>query len=112
MLAGPDKVFVNAFLRNAEELFEAARQGTGEDSRVAVLVGPEGGIHIVFGSDWALEPLRQHHGARAAYQITRSAGRVALEGRAAGASCRLEVSRPARALLDPVACVRSLGMVA
>jgi hypothetical protein len=68
-----------------------------------VLVGPDGGIHMVFGSDWGLEPLRQHRGARAAYRVTRSAGSVALEGRSAGASCRLEATRPARALFGPLA---------
>jgi hypothetical protein len=103
--SGGDKVFVNAFLRNAEELFAIARRGTGEDGDFSVLVGSDGGIHMVYGSDWGLEPLRQHHGARAAYRVTRSAGRVALEGRSLGASCRLESSRPARALHNPVACI-------
>lgn len=100
-----DKVFVNAYLRNAEELLATARQGAGEDCQFSVLIGSDGGIHMVFGSDWGLEPLRQHHGARAAYRVTRSAGCVALEGRSVGASCRLEASRPARALLDSLACI-------
>jgi hypothetical protein len=112
MPGGGDKVFVNAFLRNAEELFTTAREDAGEDCQFSVLVGPDGGIHMVFGSDWGLEPLRQHHGARAAYRVTRSAGAVALEGRSAGASCRLEASRPARVLLGPLAhipCYRTVS---
>jgi hypothetical protein len=95
---GSDKVFVNAFLRNAEELFTTARQDAGEDCQFSVLVGADGGIHMVFGSEWGLEPLRQHHGAREAYRVTRSAGCVVLEGRSTGASCRLEAVRPAHAL--------------
>jgi len=91
-----DMVIVNAFLRNAEELFATARQDAGDDCEFSVLVGANGGIHMVFGSDWGLEPLRQYHGARVAYRVTRSAGSVALEGRATGASCRLEAARPAR----------------
>ncbi|MFY9726531.1 MAG: hypothetical protein WB579_09140 [Bryobacteraceae bacterium] len=89
---------MNAFLRNAEELFATAQEGAGDDCQVSVLVGPDGGIHMVFGSDWGLEPLRHHHGARAAYRVTRSGGRVAVEGRSAGATCRLEAARPARVL--------------
>jgi hypothetical protein len=100
-----DKVFVNAFLRNAEELFTTAREDAQEDCQFSVLIGSDGGIHMVFGSDWGLEPLRQHHGARAAYRVTRSSGSVALEGRSAGASCRLEAARPSRALLGPLAHV-------
>lgn len=96
---------MDAFLRNAEELFATARQCAGEDCQFSLLVDSEGAIRMVFGSDWALEPLRQHHGARAAYRVTRSAGRLSLEGRSVGASCRLEADRPARALLGSVAHV-------
>lgn len=96
---------MNAFLRNAEELFSTAWQDAGEDCQFSVLVGADGGIHMVFGSDWGLEPLRQHHGARAAYRVTRSAGSVALEGRTVGASCRLEAARPARFLLGALAYI-------
>ena len=84
---------MNAFLTNAEELFATARQDAGADCQFSVLVGTEGGIYMVYESDWGLEPLRQHHGARAAYRVTRSAGSVALEGRSAGASCRMEAAR-------------------
>jgi hypothetical protein len=111
MPSGGDKVLVNAFLRNAEEIFAAARQDAGEDCQFSVLVGADGSIHMVFGSDWDIEPLRQHHGARAAYRVTRSAGSVALEGRSAGASCRLEAAHPARALLGPLAHIPCYQML-
>jgi len=83
-------VSVSAFLRDAAALFEAASRGGGDDSQYSILIGTDGGIHLVSGSDWALESLRQHHGAQAAYRITRAAGRVALDGRSCGGSCRLE----------------------
>ena len=103
---------MNAFLRNAEELFATARQDALEDCQFSVLVGADGGIHMVFGSDWGLEPLRQYHGARAAYRVTRSAGSVALEGRSAGASCKLETARPARVLFGPLANIPCYQTVA
>jgi len=102
---------VNAFIRNAEELFATARQDAADDCQFSVLVGCDGAIHMVYGSDWALEPLRQHHGARVAYRVTRSAGTVALEGRSTGASCRMEAARPARILLGPLAHIPCYQMV-
>jgi hypothetical protein len=72
---------VSAFLREVEEIFETARQGGPEDCDLAILVGRDGGIHMVAGSDWGLEPLRVRHGATTAYRIARNAGHVRLEAR-------------------------------
>jgi hypothetical protein len=94
-----DKVFVNAFLRNAEEIFSTARQQAGDDCEISVLIGDDGGIHMVYGSDWGLEPLRQFHGAAAAYRVTRTAGAVALDGRSLAATCHMETAQPARLIL-------------
>jgi hypothetical protein len=80
---------VSAFLEHAEQIMETAQQGTGEDCRLSILVGREGGIRMVSGSDWELEPLRVHHGAQAAYRVTRRAGCVQLEGRSDDGICLL-----------------------
>ncbi|HYW48832.1 MAG TPA: hypothetical protein VE959_38570 [Bryobacteraceae bacterium] len=80
---------MSRFLKHAEEIFATAREG-GEDCEFAILVGGDGGIHVLAGSGWELEPLRLHHGAAAAYRVTRTGGRVRLEARSAAESCRLE----------------------
>ena len=85
---------MSVFLRQAEEIFQTARQGGRDDGELAIVVGYDGGIRMFSGREWALEPLRLHHGARAAYRVTRSAGRVRLEARSAEESCVLESPAP------------------
>ena len=99
--ANEEKV-VSAFLRHAEEIFAVARQGGGEDCEMAILVAGDGGIHVVTGAGWGLEPLRLHHGARAAYRVTRAAGQVRLEARSAGECCLLESSERGMPLRAPI----------
>ena len=86
---------MSPFLKHAEEIFEVARQGGREDCELAILVGRDGGIHVVPAEDWGLEPLRLHHGAAAAYRVRRAGGRVTLEARSSAEACRLEASHPA-----------------
>jgi hypothetical protein len=87
----PDKVFVGTFLQHAEEIFTAAREGS-EDCELAILVGRDGGIHMLAAADWGLEPLRLHHGAQTAYRISRGGGRVRLEARSGMQTCLLEAA--------------------
>lgn len=49
-------------------------------------------------SDWDIERLREHHSAATAYRVTRQAGRVQIEARAAGQSCTLRQESPAHFL--------------
>jgi hypothetical protein len=77
-----------------EEIFATARQGGPEDCDLAILVSRDGGIHMVAGSDWGLEPLRVRHGATTAYRIARNGGHVRLEARTAGQACVLRADRP------------------
>jgi len=88
-----DKNLVSSFLREVEEIFATAREGGPEDCDLAILVGRDGGIHMVAGSDWGLEPLRVRHGATAAYRIARNGGRVRLEARSGDQSCVLRADR-------------------
>jgi hypothetical protein len=86
---------VNAFLRHAEEIFLTARTAGGDECDMALLVNADGAIHIVPAEDWNLEPLRLHHGASAAYRVSRGRQGVRLEARsAAGQSCVLEEPGP------------------
>ena len=91
-----DKKFVSPFLKHAEEIFQAAREGGLDDCDLAILVGRDGGIHMLAGIDWELDPLRRHHGASAAYRISRTAGGVRVEARSADESCLLQTTQPVR----------------
>src|SRR5580658_7472100 len=83
---GGDKKTVSASLRHAEEIFAAARTAGPEDCDMAILVDRDGGIHMIAGADWELEPMRLHYGASAAYRVNRSGGHVKLEARRANES--------------------------
>jgi len=91
-----DKKFVSPLLKHAEEIYLAAQEGGPDDCEMAILVSRDGGIHMISGADWELEPLRIDHGARAAYRVSRRDGRVRLEARSADESCLLETKPPAR----------------
>jgi hypothetical protein len=95
-----DKVFVSIFWRHAEEIFATARQNPGEDCRMAILVDAGGAIHITSPEGWNLESLRLHHGATAAYQVTRRDGRVRVDARSSEGTCVLEGMRRHRSLLN------------
>ena len=90
---------MSAFLRHAEEIFSAACTAGAGDCNLAILVNRDGGIHMIADADWGLAPLREHHGAAAAYRVNRTGGRVLLEARSATESCLLSAARPARAML-------------
>jgi hypothetical protein len=98
-----DKKTVSAFLKHAEEIFAAARTAGPEDCDMAILVNRDGGIHIIAGADWQLEPMRLHYGASAAYRVNRTGGHVRLEGRRANESCTLVVEQPVRAARNGLA---------
>ena len=68
---------------------------------LAILVGRDGGIHMLADSDWNIERLREHHAAAAAYRVTRHAGRVEVEARTAGQSCMLRREEPVRCCVRP-----------
>ncbi len=97
-----DKNLVSPFLQNAEEIYSTAREAGPEDCEMSILVSRDGSIHMLAGEEWALEPLRLHHGARAAYHVSRKNGEVKLEARSMGESCRFE-SRPKARILSVIA---------
>src|SRR5689334_17363135 len=95
-----DKVFVSPFLQNADEIFQTARDAGPEDCDMAILVKGDGGIHMLPACDWELESMRLHHGARAAYRVSRKDGGVRLEARSASQSCLIQSAKPERLLSD------------
>jgi len=93
------------FLQNAERIFETATSADGmelESGNLAILIGQDGGIRMLMGTDWPLHSLESHYGAEAAYRISRSASQVRVEGKSRSASCLLQsepVSSIAKRLL-------------
>lgn len=95
-----DKVFVSRFVKDAMNLLEAAEQAAhagNTASDLTILISREGGIHMIAGSDWPLDSLQFHHGARTAYRVSEHASKVRVEGREAGRTCVFETESPERA---------------
>ena len=87
---------MTGFLDNAQRILEtavSAGDNAGTES-LAILIGADGGIHMVMGSDWPLDSLRAHHGAPSGYRVSRRGGRVEVEGKSREQTCLL-TSAPA-----------------
>lgn len=82
---------MTGFLDNAQRILEAAALAPAEAATesLAILIGADGGIHMVMGSDWPLDSLRTHHGAPAGYRVSRRAGLVEVEGKSRNQTCLL-----------------------
>jgi hypothetical protein len=105
---------VGAFLEDANAILEAADDATGatpSPANLTILIGPEGGIHMLAESDWPLASLEAHHGARALYRVSQERGQVTVEGRSGNQRCRLEMEHPQavarRLLAGPVGFLTS-----
>ena len=85
------------FLANAERIFQTASSADGselESGDLAILIGQDGAIHMLIGSDWPLKSLQQHHGASAAYRVSRCGAQVRVEGKSRTGSCLLQSDLP------------------
>ena len=85
------------FLANAERIFETAISADGaqlETGDLAILIGQDGAIRMLMGTDWPLDSLEAHHGARAAYRVSHHGDRVRVEGKSASNTCLLESEPP------------------
>lgn len=94
----PDKLIVGAFWEDAQSIFETAsdaRRSGSPDCDLAILIGPQGDIHMLDAAGWALPGLLAQHGARTVYRVTRQRGKVRLEGRSGSETCLLQADSPA-----------------
>jgi hypothetical protein len=102
----------DTFVENAARLFAAAEAaaaagaaGAGADpADWDILIGEEGAIRMIASSDWSLDSLQAHYGARVVYRVRRQTAKVRLEGRAGSRTCLFEAATPdgaARLLLAP-----------
>ena len=82
--------------RNILDAAESASRSGQVCTEMTILIGPEGHIRMVADSDWPLESLARHHGARSAYRVSEETGRIRVEGRDGTRRCVLESSSPAR----------------
>jgi hypothetical protein len=83
---------VSRFTEYAEQILAAAETAAARGktcSEMTILIGEDGGIHMLADSDWPLDSLAFYHGARAAYRVSQRSGEVRVEGREAGRRCVL-----------------------
>jgi hypothetical protein len=89
---------VSLFWENATQLLEAAVASGGvgfpTTDSMTVLIGSEGGIHILANNDWPLGRIAEERGAQRAYRVTRANGRVSVNGTDGTSTCRLETESP------------------
>ena len=89
---------VSALLQEADEIFRTACEAGAENCDWGIAIGHDGRIQMVQAAGWATESLRLHFGARMAYRVNRSKGRVEVEGRSGLESCTLRSELPNRLL--------------
>src|SRR5579859_3024771 len=95
-----DKDLVTDFLINAERILATAASADGselESGGLSILIGQDGAIHMLMGSDWPLDSLQAHHGASAAYRVSRNGAQVRVEGKSRTGSCLLQSELPSAA---------------
>lgn len=91
---------MSSFAETAQSILAAAESaaGNGETpSEMTILIGRDGGIHMVADSDWPLDSLALHHGAKTAFRVASSNGSLRVEGREGFRTCVLESASPVRA---------------
>ena len=91
---------MSRFVDNAVQIFDAAENAVRSGhtpSEMTILISADGGIRMVADSDWPLESLQSHHGAKMAYRVSQRASMVRVEGRAGSRTCLFETEKPERA---------------
>jgi hypothetical protein len=71
-----------------------AAESAGSCSNMTILINPEGAIHMIADSDWPLDSLSWHHGAKTAYRVSQQSGSVRVEGREGMRTCVMQSAKP------------------
>ena len=90
---------MSRFLDNAAQILDAAEnalQSGHTPTDMTILITAEGAIRMVADSDWPLDSLQSHHGAKMAYRVSQNASVVRVEGREDSRTCLFETLKPAR----------------
>jgi hypothetical protein len=81
---------MDTFLENAKRIFDVARADSGaEASDFALLVRPDGSLHVIMESELNLDAVAIDTGARSAYRVSRSKDGVRVSGRDGASRCEL-----------------------
>ena len=82
---------MDTFFENARKIFDVACSDTAEEtSDFALLVRPDGGLHLIMNSTTPFDAVAENEGARMAYRVTRSSDGVRVIGRNRDRRCVLE----------------------
>jgi hypothetical protein len=85
------------FEENAAKILDIAERGAEcglAPSGLTILIGSQGGLHLVAGNDWPLHSLQMHYGAQMAYRVSQHGAAVRVEGRAGSRTCVFESEKP------------------
>jgi hypothetical protein len=85
-----DKLFVKAFLRQAEDILDVAVEGDSDAGDLAILIDRQGGMRMLPPTGWSLPALCAEFGATAAYKVERRAHTVRVEGWGGGERCLIQ----------------------
>lgn len=89
--------FVSRLVQHAQEILATAEAAASKGetcSPLTILIGQDGAIRLL--SEWPLDSLALHHGARSAFRVSSDRGSLRVEGREGSRACVLESSSPAR----------------
>ena len=102
-----DKSLVSRFLDNAREIMEAAESASAQGqtcSEMTILIGQDGAIRMLADSDWPLDSLAWHHGAKSSYRVSQRRGAVCVEGREGPRTCVMHSVSPAETARRLLGC--------
>ena len=91
---------MSRFVENAASLLDAAERAmeSGHSpSDLTVLISADGAIRMIADSDWPLDSLQAHNGARMVYRVRNENAKLRVEGRAGSRTCLFETTKPGRA---------------
>jgi hypothetical protein len=85
--------YASRFAEQAANILEAA-ESAGSCSHMTILIGHDRAIHMIADSDWPLDSLTSHHGAKTAYRVTENSGSIRVEAREGQRTCVMESTNP------------------
>ena len=92
---------MSLFWDNAARIMEAAVAaagvGFGVSESMTVLIGREGGMHLLPNNDWPLDRLAKERGAQMAYRVSQTDDRISVNALNGFTKCRLETEKPDQA---------------